>query len=288
MKWQGISEFVHVSEAESFTQAAKKLAISTAQVSRQINALEERLNIKLFYRTTRKVSLTEEGHIFYQHCRSILNDLDDAELAVTSLQALPQGKIKLTAPVTYGEQQILPLVNDFVSLYPDIEVSAYLVNQQVGLIEEGYDLAIRLGTLSDSSFMAKKLASRTNFVCASPEYLKQYGIPKNLTDLNAHNCLLGTLDHWHFQESGNNRNIRVTGRLHYNSGFALVDAALKSQGMVQLPDYYVQEHLDSGKLVTVLDSYRQPDEGIWAVYPYNRQLSPKVRLLVDYLAEHLA
>ena len=174
MRWDGISEFVHVAENESFTRASKIMAISTAQVSRQISALEQRLNTKLFYRTTRKVSLTEEGRVFYQHCRSVLDGLDAAERAVTNLQSKPQGKIKLTAPVTYGEKQILPLVNNFISQYQDVEVSAYLSNRQVDLFDEGYDLAIRLGKLSDSSMMAKILGKRTNYICASPHYLEKY------------------------------------------------------------------------------------------------------------------
>lgn len=287
MKWQGIDEFVHVAEAMSFTQAAKKMQVSTAQVSRQVTLLEERLNVKLLYRTTRKVSLTEEGELYYQHCRNILNHLDEAELSITNRQSNPKGRIKLTAPVTYGEYKVLPLINDFVCLYPEIEVSANLTNQQVDLVEEGYDLAIRLGSLSDSSLMAKKLSTRSLYVCASPEYINTHGQPQNIVDLAAHNCLVGTLDHWHFNENGMQKNYRVSGRLHYNSGFALADAALKSQGIVQLPDYYVQKHLDDGSLVELLGEYRLADEGIWALYPFNRQLSPKIRLLVDYLAEHL-
>ncbi|HBY85374.1 MAG TPA: LysR family transcriptional regulator [Colwellia sp.] len=288
MQWEGISEFVYVAENESFTLASKKMAISTAQVSRQISALEKRLNIKLFYRTTRKVSLTEEGRIFYQHCRSVLDGLDAAERAITNLQSKPQGKIKLTAPVTYGEKQILPLVNDFLKQYSDVEVSAYLSNQRVDLVEDGYDLAIRLGNLSDSSMMAKKLGERSNFVCASPLYLQKHGIPHSISELNKHSCLLGTNNYWHFRESDKEKSIRITGRLRYNSGYSLTDAALKGLGIVQLPDYYVKQHLQSGELVTLLDNYRAPDEGIWAIYPQNRHLSPKIRLLVDYLVEHLS
>ncbi|CCK76874.1 Transcriptional regulator, LysR family [Oleispira antarctica RB-8] len=287
MQWDGISEFVFVAENESFTLASKKMDISTAQVSRQISALEKRLNIKLFYRTTRKVSLTEEGRIFYQHCRGVLDGLDAAERAVTNLQSKPQGKIKLTAPVTYGEQQVLPLINDFMKQYGDIEVSVFLSNQQISLVEGGYDLAIRVGKLSDSSMMAKKLGSRTNFICASPDYLDKQGIPHSLSELSQHSCLLGTLDYWHFKEAGKEKNIRVKGRIRYNSGYGLVDAALKGLGIVQLPDYYVQEHIASGELMTLLDKYREPEEGVWAVYPQNRHLSPKIRLFVDYLAEHL-
>lgn len=288
MQWEGISEFVYVAESESFTKASKKLGISIAQVSRQVNALEQRLNIKLFYRTTRKVSLTEEGQVFYQHCRGVLDGLDAAQRAVTNLQSKPQGKIKLTAPVTYGEQQILPLVNNFMMQYKDIEVTAYLSNQQVDLVDEGFDLAIRLGTLSDSSMMAKKLAERTSYVCASPAYLEKYGIPHSLSELEKHSCLLGTRDYWHFSDAGKEKSIRVQGRLRCNSGFGLVNAALKGLGIVQLPDYYINEHLNNGSLVTLLDNYKIPDEGIWAMYPQNRHLSPKIRLLVDYFLTHIS
>lgn len=287
MRWEGISEFVCVAEYGSFTRAAKALGISTAQVSRQISALEERLKIKLLYRTTRKVSLTEEGRVFYQHCRSVLDGLNAAEQAVSNMQSKPQGRIKLTAPVTYGEQQLLPLINDFMVQYRDIEVTAFLSNQKIDLIEGGYDLAIRIGKLCDSTMMAKKLSLRTNFVCATPTYLNQYGVPRTLDDLSQHNCLLGTRDYWHFVEDGTEKNLRVSGTIQCNSGYSLVDAALKGLGIVQLPDYYVQKHLASGALVSVLDDYREPKESIWAIYPHNRQLSPKIRLLVDYLAERL-
>ena len=292
MRWDGISEFVYVAEYESFTRAAKELGISTAQVSRQISALEKRLNIRLLYRTTRKVSLTEEGRVFYQHCRGVIDGLDAAEQAVSNLQTKPQGRIKLTAPVTYGEQQLLPLINDFMVQYRDIEVTAFLSNQKIDLIEGGYDLAIRIGKLSDSTMMAKKLSHRTNFVCAAPAYLEKYGVPYSLVDLRQHNCLLGTRDYWHFIENDKNAdkeiNLRVSGSIQYNSGHSLVDAALKSLGIVQLPDYYVQQYLASGALISVLDNYREPEESIWAIYPHNRHLSPKIRLLVDYLAERLS
>ncbi|WP_275691766.1 LysR family transcriptional regulator [Psychrobacter glaciei] len=297
MRWDGISEFVCVAEYESFTRAAKELGLSTAQVSRQISALEKRLNIKLLYRTTRKVSLTEEGRVFYQHCRGVLDGLDAAEQAVSHLQSKPQGRIKLTAPVTYGEQQLLPLVNDFMVRYSDIEVTAFLSNQKMDLIDGGYDLAIRIGKLSDSTMMAKKLSRRTNFVCAAPAYLGKHGTPHSLSELSQHNCLLGTRDYWHFIEDGKidsgkntdkEKNLRVSGSVQYNSGHSLVDAALKGLGIVQLPDYYVQQYLASGELVSLLDDYREPEESIWAIYPHNRHLSPKIRLLVDYLSEHLA
>ncbi len=287
MKWQGINEFVAVAETQSFSLAAKNLNISTAQVSRQISALEKRLKVKLFYRTTRKVSLTQEAQLFYQHCRHLLDSLDTAEQAITNLQSSPQGKIKLTVPVTYGEQKILPLVNDFVALHNEIEVTTELTNHRVDLIDGGFDIAIRLGQLQDSTLIAKRLSQRFNYVCATEDYLQTHGQPHSLSELKHHNCLLGTRDYWRFIEQGKEKTVRVKGNLRCNSGLSLVDAALKNIGIVQLPDYYVQTYIESGQLMTILDQFREPAEGIWAVYPQNRYMSPKIRLLIDHLAKHL-
>lgn len=287
MKWQGINEFVAVAETQSFSKAARNLSISTAQVSRQVTALEKRLQVKLFYRTTRKVSLTQEAQGYYQHCRQLLDGLDSAEQAITNLQSHPQGIIKLTAPVTYGEQKILPLVNDFVQLYSQVEVVTELSNNRVDLIDSGFDLAIRLGQLPDSSLIAKRLSQRANYVCASPDYVQKKGQVSALSELKEHNCLLGTREHWRFTVQGKEKNIKVTGNLRCNSGSGLVDAALKGIGMVQLSDYYVQPYLKTGQLVTVLDQFREPEEDIWAVYPQTRYLSPKIRLFIEHLAKHL-
>jgi len=286
--WSGVSEFVAVAETESFTAAAKRLRISTAQVSRQVSALEERLSAKLFYRTTRKVSVTEVGGIYYQHCRQVMDGLADAERAISNLQSTPKGKLKITAPITYGERSVAPLVNNFVTQYPELEVQLILSNQQINLIDEGVDLAIRLGQLGDSSMIGKRLANRKQYVCAAPAYLSAFGAPHTLSELDRHNCLSGVLDYWRFQEKGKARSIRVKGNFSCNSGPVLVDAALKGIGIVQLPDYYVQEYIQQGQLVELLPSYREPDDAIWAVYPQNRHLSPKVRMLVDYLAKELA
>ena len=288
MDWQGISEFVAVAEHASFTLAAKALTISTAQVSRQVNELEQRLNVKLFYRTTRKVSLTYEGDIFFQHCRQVLDNLKDAENALADLQKKPQGKIKLTAPVTYGEQKILPLINDFSLNYPDISIEAYLSNQRLSLVDEGFDLAVRIGKLKDSSQMAVRLTQRKIYLCASPNYLSTYGPPHSLNELTQHNCLLSSRDYWRFYQDNKEITMRVNGSLRCNNGKALVDAALKGIGIIQLPDYYVRKYLNTGQLLSILDNFQEPDEVVWAVHPYNRQLSPKVRLLLDYLKEHLS
>ncbi len=286
-RWEGVNEFVAVAETESFTQAAKRLDVSTAQVSRQVSALETRLATRLFYRTTRRVSVTEAGRIYYQHCRQVLDALDDAERSITNLQLSPRGKLRLTAPITYGEKRIAPLVNEFVVRYPELDVEMNLTNQKLDLVGGGYDLAVRLGKLEDSSMMARRLSSRTLYVCASPQYLAARGTPHELAELAQHNCLQGNLDYWRFQEQGQPRNVRVSGNIRCDSGRALLDAALKGIGIVQLPDYYVQTALDTGQLLPLLTDYREDDDGIWAVYPQTRHLSPKVRMLLDFLVESL-
>jgi len=286
-KWEGIEEFVAVSEASSFTVAAKRLVVSTAHVSRQINALEERLGAKLFYRTTRKVTSTEVGDIYYQHCRQLLDSLEEAEQAVTQLQSTPRGNLRLTCSVAYGDRFIAPMVNEFVSLYPELNVQMISTNQVLDLIEEGIDLAIRFGQLEDSSLIARKLAPRTLYICGSPQYFSRHGQPHTLPELADQNCLLGTLDYWSFYDNSKNPIVKVGGNWSCNSGPALLDAALRGLGLVQLPDYYVSEHLQNGTLISVLDNFRQPDSAVWAVYPPNRHLSPKVRLLVDFLREQI-
>jgi DNA-binding transcriptional LysR family regulator len=286
--WEGITEFVAVAETESFTASAEQLKISTAQVSRQISALESRLSTKLFYRTTRRVSITEAGSLFYQHCRQLLDGLEEAERALTQLQSTPRGKLRLTAPTTFGESRIAPLINDFALLYPDLEIECVFTNQKIDLVDSGFDLAIRLGKLDSSSMMAKRLAVRKLYVCASPTYLSNYGEPHSLAELEQHNCLRGTLQYWRFEENGQEHNIKIRGRLSFNSGTALVDAALKGLGLVQLPDYYVQEHINQRRLIPLLQNDQPSDEGIWALYPNNRFVSPKVRMLIDYLSNNLS
>tara|TARA_R110002126_G_scaffold15185_15_gene62550 strand:- start:1040 stop:1909 length:870 start_codon:yes stop_codon:yes gene_type:complete len=285
--WTGISEFVAVAEHHSFTKAAKQLAMSVAQVSRNIAELEQQLAIKLLYRTTRSVSLTEEGLLYLQHCRHLVNSLDEANRTLANLKATPRGLIKLTAPVFYGETRIAPLLHNFLKHYPDTELDLQLSNNKLDLVQGGFDLAIRLGTLESSSLIARKLANRTQYVVASPAYLAEYGTPQNITELAQHQCLTGTVNQWRFTDQGKSLQFKPQGRIICNSGIALIDAALKGLGLVQLPDYYVLDKLQSGELVAVLNELRQPDDGIWALYPQNRHLSAKVRVLVDYLAEQL-
>ena len=286
-QWQRVVEFVAVAESSSFTSAARNLGTSTAQVSRLIAALEKRLNTKLFYRTTRKVTLTEAGETSYHHCRQLRDGLQEAEKAVTSLQNAFRGKLKITAPAVYGERKITPLLNDFLLRYPELEIHCHLTNETLDLVSAGYDLAIRLGRLDDSTMIARQLISRKLYVCAAPSYVATRGMPHVLSELHHHNCLVGTLEYWRFRENGMERNIKISGNLRCNSGEALVDAALKGIGIVQLPEYYVEELINHGELIPLLQNFQHSGEGVWALYPQNRFLTSKVSTLIDFLAEHL-
>lgn len=286
-EWQGLSEFIAVAETESFTRASQQLKISTAQVSRQIQWLEERLGVKLFYRTTRRVSLTEAGQLYYQSCRPLQDALHDAERSLSQLQSIPQGTLRVTAPVTYGERQLMPVLNRFLQEYPQLSLSCDLTNKKMDLVEGNYDIAIRLGRLENEDLVAHRLGTRRLYTCASATYIDHHGSPDTLSELSRHSCLVGTLDYWRFRDSRGERMIRIHGRLRCNSGAALTDAAQRGLGIVQLPDYYVKLYLDDGSLREILPNFAPADEGIWAMYLPGRQLSPKVRILLDYLAAHL-
>lgn len=285
---QGLPAFIQVAEQKSFTKAAQKLRLSTAQVSRSISQLEKRLNSQLFYRSTRKVVLTEAGELYYHYCHHALAQIQEAENALSNLRQEPEGLLRVTAPVTYGENIIAPLLNDFLSRYEKLRLQLELGNQQEDVIGRGFDLAIRLGKLDDSSLSAKRLADRRQFVCASPAYLQQYGTPHTLDELKKHNCLLGTLPYWRFSENKKSTLLRVQGTLQINSGTALLDAALKGLGIVQLPDYYVQEAIAKQQLVSLLIPYQNQDEAVWAVFPKREFMPLKVRVLLDFLTEQLA
>ncbi|WP_413699494.1 LysR substrate-binding domain-containing protein [Psychromonas sp. KJ10-10] len=286
--WLGINEFVAVVDTSSFTKATKQLNTSVAQVSRKVASLEQRLSTKLLLRTTRKITVTEAGAHYFKHCQSLIEGLKQADLALSNLSQLPKGLLTVTAPITYGEQIISPLLNRFMKQYPDLKLKLILSNQTLDLIKDNIDLAVRIGYLEDSTMMAKKLSQRQLRVCASPDYIEQYGTPFSLSELQHHNCLIGSSSLWAFQDHGNERNIRIKGNITCNSGFALLDAAIKSIGLVQLPDYYVDQALKEGKLIECLTAYRPPLQKIWAMYPNNRYLSVKVSLLIAFLTDELS
>lgn len=287
-RWEGLDEFIAVAETGQFTAAAQRIGLSSSQVSRQIARLEERLQTRLFYRSTRKVALTEAGQTFLQHCQRLVDARDEAMRAISDLTGEPKGLLRMTCAVAYGERFIVPLVNAFMARHPQLRVDIELSNRPLDLVHEGLDLAIRLGRLQDSRLVATRLAPRVMYLCAAPSYLERYGRPHSLSELARHNCLVGSSDQWTFQQDGKEQSLRVQGNWRCNSGQAVLDAALRGFGLCQLPDYYVLDHLKNGELVSLLEQHRPPNTAVWALYPQQRHLSPKVRQLVDALRDGLA
>jgi len=286
-RWDRIEAFVEVVRAGTFTAAARRLKVSSSHISRLVSQLENQLGTTLLYRTTRQIRLTEAGAHYYHHCRHLFDGFREAEAAVKDLQARPSGILSLTCATTFGERFIAPLINDFQCRYPQLGVRLHFTNRQVDLIEEGFDIAIRMGHLEDSSLIARRLCERREHVVGSPGYFTRMAQPHALSELSRHRCLVGSRDHWRFAVEGVRREVRVSGPWEGNSGPALLDAVLKGLGLAQLPDYYVDPHLASGELISVLDAYRHDDTAVWAVTPRHRHRSPKVVQFLDYLVTHI-
>jgi DNA-binding transcriptional LysR family regulator len=286
--WDGLDEFVSVAELGQFSSAARQLGMSSSHISRQIARLEDRLQTRLFYRSTRRVSLTEAGQTFLQHCQRLQDAREEALQAIGDMGGEPKGLLRMTCAVAYGESFIMPLVNQFMQSHPQLRIETTLTNQTLDLLHGSYDLAIRLGRLPDSSMVATKIAPRRMYLCASPAYLEHHGAPHSLSELPRHNCLVGSSDSWDFQQAGRELTIRAQGNWKCNSGKAVLDAALLGFGLCQLPDYYVREHLQSGALRSLLNQHQPPHTAVWALYPQQRHLSPKVRQLLELLKQGLA
>ncbi|MBE0489954.1 MAG: LysR family transcriptional regulator [Halomonas sp.] len=286
-RWDRIEAFVEVVRLGTFAAAARQLKVSNSHVSRLVSQLEAQLGTTLLYRTTRQIRLTDAGALYYEHCQHLFDGLRDAEAAINDLQAQPRGLLSLTSATTFGERFIAPLVNDFLIAHPRLQVRMHFTNRQVDIIDEGFDIAIRMGRLEDSSLVARRLCERREHVVGAPAYFAHISQPHALAELSRHRCLEGSRDHWRFAVEGVRREVRVRGSWRANSGPALLDAALKGLGLAQLPDYYVDPYLDSGELIPVLEAYRHADTAVWAVFPRHRQRSPKVVQFIDYLIEHI-
>ena len=286
--WERVEAFIEVVRFGSFAAAARQLQVSNSHVSRLVSQLEQQLGTQLLYRTTRQIRLTDGGLIYYESCRHLFDGVREAELLLHHHQGQPTGLLKITAPATFGDQYIGPLVNDFQLRYPQLKVTMYFSNRQVELIDEGFDLGVRMGVLRESTLVAKRLCDRREYIVGSPDYLARIAAPQTLTDLERHNCLVGTRGYWLLSHNGQRKDLQVRGNWQGNSGSAMLDAALKGVGLAQLPDYYVQDYLADGRLLAVLNDYRFLDAGVWVVYPQQRHLAPKVRLFIDFLAEQFA
>jgi DNA-binding transcriptional LysR family regulator len=291
-RFVAMGAFAKVVESASFAAAARHLDISPAMVSKHVRTLEERLGVRLLNRTTRRVSATEVGQNYYERCLNILSELEDAERAAGELQAAPRGLLRVTTSVSFGTHQLAPAIADYLVAYPDVSVDLILHHNYINLVEERIDLAIRLGQLSDSSLITKKLYAVEMVLCASLGYLAVNGTPLKPRDLVGHNCLIYTYaagQAWTFTDpNGKAEVIRISGHVLANSGDALLALALKDAGIVLAPDYLVADELSAGRLIRLLPEYKTQETPVYAVYPHSRYLSAKTRTFIDFLAARFA
>ncbi len=286
----GMAVFARVVEAESFTVAAAQLGMSKSAVSKAIAALEDRLGARLLNRTTRRLALTEVGHAFYERCARVVAEAEEAELAVTRLQEVPRGTLRINAPVSFGALHLGPALTDFMRRYPDLRIEIEFTDRFVDLIEEGWDVAVRIATLPDSSLIARKLADAELIVCAAPSYWQRRGRPSVPQDLAGHDCITyayqATPNEWPFAGADGQRfGVRVKGPLHSNNGDMAQRAALAGLAVAALPRFLCGPELAAGRLERVLAEWMPRPPGIYALYPHNRHLSAKVRVFVDFLVE---
>ena len=292
-RFVGMAVFAKVVESASFAAAARHFDISPAMVTKHVRRLEERLGVRLLNRTTRRVSATEVGQNYYERCLRILSEVGDAERAASDLQAAPRGLLRVTTSVSFGAHQLAPAIADYLVAYPDVSVDLILQHNYVDLVEERIDLAIRLGQLSDSRLIAKKLYAVEMVLCASPGYLAANGTPQRPRDLVKHNCLIYTYAArgvWTFNDrkTGKEEVVRISGRLLANSGDALLASALKDTGIVLAPDYLVADELRVGRLIRLLSGYKTQETPVYAVHPHSHYLSAKTRTFIDFLAARFA
>ena len=281
--------FVAVAEAGSFVRATETLKLSKTAVSRLVSDLEARLGARLLHRTTRKLSLTPEGELFLERCRQLLDGVAqaEAELSVHAGEAI--GLLRINVPVTFGVLHLAPLWPRFMALHPRVTLDMTLSDRVVDLVEEGYDLAVRISKLRASSLVSRQLTTTRLVLCASPQYLQKYGMPGHPSEIANHRViaysLLSTGDQWAFDGPEGPVTVKVTPRMITNSGDTCCAAALQHQGIVLQPTFLVGPHLVSGALVEVLPQFRAVELGVYAIFPTRTHLTPKVRALIDFLIE---
>jgi len=285
-----LETFAAVVDKGSFTAAAIALGVSKPVVSKHVSQLEKHLGVQLLHRTTRRLHLTEAGEVFSRFCQRIVADAQEAEQSVLPLQSEPQGKLRISAPESLAISLLPEALISFQEKYPKVELDIRISGRFVDLVEEGIDVALRVGELEDSSLIARLLMPCNFHVCATEEYLKCHGTPIHPNDLSEHNCLIYSQspksDTWSFEDnSGNNLNIKVQGNLRSDAGNLLLSAALKSNGIFIGPTYMVVNELKEGGLISVLDDFSKFSTGLYAVYPYSKLVSSKVRVFVDHLVE---
>jgi len=287
---QSMAVFRRVVEAESFSAVARETSMSQSTISKHVAALEDRLGTKLLNRSTRSINLTEAGSEYYHHCVRILNDFNEAEASVGKGKIKPTGTLRLSTSTTFGRRFIIPLLNDFLMQYPDINCDLIFNDQYIDLVKEGIDLAIRIGPLADSSLIARKIGVSPRVVVASPAYLVKNGRPRKPTDLLVHHqCLVysgqKSPDLWFFHSAQNgDETVHVNSRLKISSPDAIADAAVAGLGIALMCDWYVEDYVKQGKLKIIMADYKPTAHEVHAVYPERKFVPQKVKRIIDYLS----
>ena len=291
-RFAAMTVFARVVEAGSLSAAARSIPMSLTSVSRHISALEQRLGTQLLRRTTRHLSLTEEGRLVYDRAKAILSDLQEMEITLSAGRSEPSGRLRVSAPVLIGRRLIAPELPTFLARHPLVEIDLLLIDRAVNLVEEDIAVAVRVGRPPDSSLIARKLAEVRMVVCAAPGYLARRGTPAAPDDLRHHDCLvfsetLGPSE-WRFQSSEGRASVRVQGRLCANNLDALVSAAIGGAGIVRVPSWQVSADISAGRLKTILTHCERPATPVHALFQHSKLSSAKIRTFVDYLVERLA
>ena len=283
-----IEAFVEAVEKGSLARAALAQNITPVMLGRRIDALEKRLGVKLMHRTTRHLTLTEQGAVYLDHCKKLLKELDIADRIVSKGRHKATGHLIVSAPAAFGRKHVAPHGPAFIAANPEVKISFNLTDQVVDLVREGYDLGIRIGGNIDPNFVALRLAKNRRVVCGTPDYFDRNGIPRTLDDLAHHNCLAFNLQGgqgrgWYFQKNGKPVTVRVQGNLDCNDGELLHRWTMEGLGLGWRSTWEIQSELETGQLITVLDEYALPDYDIMAVYPQQRHLPAKIRFFIDML-----
>lgn len=291
-RFEAMKVFCRVVELGSFAAAAERLDISTSAASRMISQLETLLNARLLNRTTRRISLTEDGRGYYERSLQLLTDLEEAEELVGNASVALRGTLRLTAPISLGVWHLAPAIAAFSLLHPQLKFDISLSDQQSDLVEEGLDLAIRVGALGSQNMVARPIGKARLMVCAAQDYLKSKGIPKTPGDLAAHECLTYAYASesltWTFAKDGKSTSVRVSGSIHANNGILLRELAAQGMGITMAPDFILQAGVSEGRLVEILQDWTPPALTVYAAYPSRKHLSAKVRGFVNFLQEWLA
>jgi DNA-binding transcriptional LysR family regulator len=286
----GMRTYAAVVSTGSFTGAAERLGISRALTSKYVGQLEDHLGVRLLNRTTRRLNVTEVGRAYFERCRQLVDEVDELESAVSDQQTAPRGRLLIAAPTTFGEMFLAQAVARYLDEYPEVSIELVLADRFVNLVDEGFDLAVRIGNLQDSSLIALRLASCRLVVCASHEYLRRTGTPAHPSDLERHCCIYdtnqGSGNSWPFRDIDHRFSVSVKGNLRVNGAVAVREAMLAGQGIGYSPAYAIGDELRTGKLKIILENYESDELGIYAVYPHNRHLATKVRSFIDFLITH--